>query len=311
MDVQYIDAARVVVSIGIFAVASYSDYRTRTIENHVWLIGGVAGSIFLFLHLFLISSGLIGYILSIFAIALFFIPYIDLEDYGVSETQEFYIELSLYFSLAFATFFIGIYWFAPENILSMGIVAIQVLIRVFYELNIIHGGADAKALMLIGLMFPSYPRILVLPLFVSEIPLLEQMFPFALTVLFNAVVWFIFYPLVLLIYNATRGDLKFPAALFGYKLPLESVKKKYVWLMEHPVEGKIVFRYSPDKDDDEGIKEEIIELEKLGKKDVWVTPQIPFIIPISVGLVISIIFGNVFFIITGISVLHTLLSQAH
>jgi preflagellin peptidase FlaK len=303
MDLLHIiDALRVLLAICVFGVASYADYRTRTIENHVWLIGGAAGSVLLFAHLFTISAPLLTYILALLAIALFFTPYINLERYRVSETTEMYIELTLYISIASATFLTGFYWFTPENVIPMGIVGMHVLVRAFYELNIIHGGADAKALMLISLMFPTYPQFLCIPIYKSQIPLIEQVFPFTLTVLFNAVFWFIFYPLALLVYNAAKGSIKLPQALFGYRMSIDEVKGKFVWLMEHPVDGKIITRYTPDKDEDERIAEEIAELKRMGRREVWVTPQIPFIIPIFAGLLISIVAGNILFILMGIAV---------
>lgn len=311
MFVEYIDLTRVIVSLCLFSIASYSDYRTRQIENRVWLIGGVVGSVLLFIHLLAISSSGIAYILAGLAIALFFTPYLSLERFHVSETTEIYVEVILYIGITVLTFLIGFIWFQPENGILMGIVAMQVLMRVFYELNIIHGGADAKALMLIALLFPTYPRFLVIPFAQTKIPLLETMFPFTLTVLFNAVFWFIFYPLILFIYNAAKGTPTLPQAFFGYKMSLKEVKKKFVWLMEHPVEGKIIIKYTPDKNDDENIDTEITELERMGKKDVWVTPQIPFIIPITIGLLISIILGNVFFLFIGVSEFHTFIGPMY
>ncbi|MEM3396467.1 MAG: A24 family peptidase C-terminal domain-containing protein [Thermoplasmata archaeon] len=312
MLLEYIDITRVIVALGLFSIASYSDYRTRQIENYVWLIGGAIGSLLLFSHLILISSSGIAYLLGLLAIALFFTPYISLERFGISETTEIYVEMTLYILLTALTFLIGFYWFSPENGILMGIVAMQVLMRVFYELNIIHGGADAKALMLIALLFPTYPRFLNFPLAETNISMFETMFPFALTVLLNAVFWFIFYPLVLFLYNAVKGNAKIPHAFFGYKMPVCDVKKKFVWLMEHPVNGKIVTKYTPDKDEDENIAVEVAELERLGRKEVWVTPQIPFIIPITAGLFISVILGNVFFLLIGVSSIHAFYcSQVH
>jgi len=298
--IEYIDLTRALLGLIAFTIASYADYRTRQIENDVWLFGGAIASFLLFLHLYAINAPPIAYLLSFLAVLLFFTPYISLERFGIEEKIEVYIEFFLYFLLTALTIGLGLYWFVPENGIPIGIVAMQVLFRLFYELNIIHGGADAKALMFIAILFPTYPHIYAFPIAKPLLPIFEAMFPFALTVLLNAVFWFIFYPLVLLIYNLRKGNAKFPNALFGYKLPIKEVKNKFVWLMEHPVDGKIVTRLSPAKDEDENIAREIAELERMGKKEVWVTPQIPFIIPITVGLVISIIVGNVFFILLGV-----------
>ncbi|MEM4292573.1 MAG: A24 family peptidase C-terminal domain-containing protein, partial [Thermoplasmata archaeon] len=269
-------------------------------------------SVLLFAHLLTISSSFIPYLLGFLAIALFFTPYISLERFNVPEKTEVHIEILLYLVLTSATFLIGFYWFLPENGMLMGIVAMQALIRVFYELNIIHGGADAKALMLVALLFPTYPHFFFFPLASSRIQLLETMFPFTLTVLLNSVFWFIFYPFLLFLYNAGRGNAKIPNAFLGYKIPIKEARKKFVWLMEHPVGGKVITQYMPKKDEDENIQAEIAELERLGKKEIWVTPQIPFIIPITVGLFISIAIGNILFLLLGISSFHALyFSQVH
>jgi preflagellin peptidase FlaK len=161
-------------------------------------------------------------------------------------------------------------------------------VYVLFQLRLIFGGADAKALMAIAILVPFQPKI-------SEFPIWSESFmPSSWTIFANSIILFLFIPLFLLLFNITKGNIKFPNCILGYKIYIKKAREKFVWPLEKVVGGKRKFVYMP-KDYD--VKEEIDEFEKHGINDIWVTPKIPFMIPLLVGFILTFILGDILFII--------------
>jgi preflagellin peptidase FlaK len=185
----------------------------------------------------------------------------------------------------------GIQWYQ-----LIAIPAMIVLIYVLYQFRAIYGGADAKALMALAILTPVYPRIYeVLPLVdlgYAE-STIEAMFPFMLVVLLNSVLIFLSVPIYLALLNVYRREFAFPQAFVGIKIPIEDVNKKYVWLMEKVEEGRRIIVLFPKKNR----QEDVAALKEMGVGRVWVTPKIPFMIPLTVGFILSVVVGNLIFFI--------------
>jgi preflagellin peptidase FlaK len=176
------------------------------------------------------------------------------------------------------------------------IVPIMFLIFILlYQFDIIKGGADAKALIALAILFPLYPLIDTLPLIHLPYDAAQFVLPFPLLILFNAAVLTIAVPVFLLFYNLTMKDVRFPAMLFGYKLPVAEAKNKFVWPMERIENGALKFSVFPKGS--EFTAEEFDQLTAAGLKEIWVTPKIPFLIPIAASLLFSVIIGNVLFLL--------------
>jgi preflagellin peptidase FlaK len=120
--------------------------------------------------------------------------------------------------------------------------------------------------------------------------IMEASFPFALLVLMNSVFFVVWIFIGYLLFNATRGDLKLPMALLGYRMDIEKVKDKHVWLMENVEDGRVSIVLFPKKEN----KDDVEALKELGKEKVWVTPKIPFMVPMTVGFIGSVVLGNIF-----------------
>lgn len=60
--------------------------------------------------------------------------------------------------------------------------------------------------------------------------------------------------------------------------------------MEKIKGGKRKLVYMPKNFD---IGEELAEFEKLGIKNIWVTPKIPFMIPLLAGFLVTFILGDI------------------
>jgi preflagellin peptidase FlaK len=170
------------------------------------------------------------------------------------------------------------------------------------------GGADAKALMLLSLIFPFYPTLVIggysFP--VEGVPLINL---FTFTLFGNSVLLTIIVPLGLFLYNLTRPGLgetlKDPLFMFiGYRCDIDRLEeKKHVKLIRHfeEVGGKLTgkFRGGGSKIDDEMLA---LLRSHAGKGDignkVWVTPGLPFMVPITAGFLTTVFYGDLIFRIT-------------
>ena len=158
-------------------------------------------------------------------------------------------------------------------------------VYLLFQLRLVFGGADAKALMALALLVPLQPIIYQLPLW-----RLTLAFPGSWIIFSNSVILFLFIPLGLFLYNLIHRDITFPQALLGYQMPVSEAKKKYVWPLEKIKDGKRVFSYRPTTFETD---DEIKLFEKNGIKRIWVTPKIPFMIPLLAGFIATFILGDI------------------
>lgn len=159
------------------------------------------------------------------------------------------------------------------------------LMFVLFQLRLMFGGADAKAMMAIAILVPIKPEILQFPLFKGA----AISMPGSWIVFSNSILLFLFIPLSLFIFNIIKRNIKFPHCFLGYKMSIEKAKKTFVWPLEKIVNGKRKIMRIPKEFD---IDEELKTFEKLGIKDIWVTPKVPFMIPLLAGFIATFIFGD-------------------
>jgi preflagellin peptidase FlaK len=157
------------------------------------------------------------------------------------------------------------------------------LMYLFFQMRLLFGGADAKALMALAILVPIQPII-------GGFPVWQSFLPGSWSIFANATILFLFIPLSLLIYNVGTRNLRFPHCLLGYMTTVEKAKQKFVWPLEKIKDGKRRLMYMPKHFD---IDEELTEFEKLGITEIWVTPKIPFMIPLLAGFVVLFFFGDI------------------
>ncbi len=174
---------------------------------------------------------------------------------------------------------------------GFGVLFVVLLTYLFYYLGLLKGGADAKALIAIAFLAPGYPTSGGLPLILIEPRVLgafEVFFPFALSTLMNAALLLVFLPLYFLVINVRRGDFRWPQAFLGYKAPIDDLPR-FVWVLQEAVEGRVRYYAFPKKKDD---RAHVEVLRDIGVQRIWVTPQIPFLVPIAIAFILTFIVGN-------------------
>lgn len=172
------------------------------------------------------------------------------------------------------------------------LIFIPIMIGFFYvlfQLRLIFGGADAKALMALSILTPLQPSI-------NNFPIYGSLPVFMWSIFSNSVLLFLLIPLSLLVFNIVKRNLEFPYCFLGYKMSVRKARETFVWPLEKIKDGKRKFMYMP-KDFD--VDEELEEFEKIGIERIWVTPKIPFMIPLLAGFIVSFIIGDILFHLMG------------
>jgi len=151
------------------------------------------------------------------------------------------------------------------------------------------GGGDGKILMGLGALLPSLPGK-------------EYAFGlFPVSVFDNALIISLFLPIAILIYNLFRKDSpkeydsgklkKILAMMVGYRLKTDKLSDKFYPLEEFKKGKRVIRLFIGDLDFDvKKYKEELIEK---GIDNLWATPGLPFIVPITFGYFIAVLFGDI------------------
>jgi preflagellin peptidase FlaK len=160
-----------------------------------------------------------------------------------------------------------------------------VLVYAFFQLRLLFGGADTKALMALAILVPIQPLI-------GAFPLWRSFLPGSFCIFLNALLLFLFIPVSLFLFNIGKRNFRFPHCLLGYVVSVEKAKQTFVWPMEKIQDGKRKLVYMPTDFD---VDEELAEFEKLGIKEIWVTPKVPFMIPLLAGFLATFILGDILF----------------
>ena len=258
---QVFDGARIILCLSFLVYASWSDYKTREVSNKVWAILGPLSLALTTFQFMVFSSQPLELIIS------------------------YVLSFAIISGLAIAVFYVGGF-----------------------------GGADAKALMCIALALPIYPNYL-LP---QPEGFISPLFP--LTIFTNSVLLgalSVFYALFRNVFWITKNSngifeglekesfgRKILALVSGYKMNISKLKMGHTYPLEdieinnEGVKKRKLLVFPNDEERDE-ILERItknIENEKLNGW-VWSTPGLPLLIFITAGLIISLVYGDLVWIL--------------
>lgn len=177
---------------------------------------------------------------------------------------------------------------------------------IFHRMNLF-GGADAYALMIISAFIPVYP---IIPLAgYPAIPI------FPLSVLLNASLLALLAPVCLFAYNVAKGNrAPLPYLFLGYPVAGDRISDAFGIVMEEIElqDGRLVRKfigigdslgrmvkgknriYTKDlKVHPDQYHAELAMYRRAGK--VWISYGIPFMIPITAGIIIAAVIGDLFY----------------
>jgi preflagellin peptidase FlaK len=188
----------------------------------------------------------------------------------------------------------------------------------FTRFNLV-GMADTKALILITVLIPCFP---VVPLFGYPIFGFPPYVFLPFSVLFNAVVINLILPLGFFVMNIIKGNrAPLPYLFLGFPVKGDTIADEFGIIMEEFTEedghlnrkfigvgsalkdlvsgGKRVYTKSL-KEHPEKYRKELVLYKKAGT--VWISYGVPFLLPITGGLISALIIGDIFNILLRILV---------
>ena len=278
---------RIALALAIMVAASVSDWRSRTASDGHWYIMGAGGSLLFGVQL-LDEGASWTFLVCLVLITLVFADLLR-DRRGMFEEGVNVAPLLLY-ALTFLAFgYLSLEHFGEGRYWTMiSIPLLIVFFFVMYQLNVIKGGADAKALIALSLVFPIYPELAGLPVMELNDPAALTMLPFPVLVLFNGAILTLLVPVGMLLLNIARRDIRFPLMLFGTRMTIEDAKKKHVWPMERVADGKVRTALFSSQDDEIDWD----ALQAAGVDRPWVTPKVPFLVPLTLAVPFSLLMGN-------------------
>ncbi len=173
---------------------------------------------------------------------------------------------------------------------------------VFFRLGLF-GAADAKALICIAVLFPTQPGFIIFshnfPLFDATVPVV---FPFALTVLLNAAVLALAVPISLFFRNLRSLGLKefmrnAAMCFVAYRVNIDGLRSDRFARLTHAYEeinGHLARRYSLggiSLNSDTVQRLKAYHREEKVAAEVWMTPELPFILFIALGFLAGCLLG--------------------
>ncbi|MGA1821135.1 MAG: prepilin peptidase [Thermoplasmatota archaeon] len=282
----------------VLCAAAISDIKTRRVSDRYWILLLAASAPLLLVEIYHMGGAekplsflLLGLPIGFMVFALYGYPEIREIMEGKFEDIIFGI---VYLGAAAATIIGAIY--GDRSLL--GRIAFSSLFMLIYFIlysvpiagvRIIHGGADAKCMISLAAVFPWYGEKLPIwtgPFYdlVIDHTATEFIFPFHFSVMLNgALVTVVFLALFLPVMNMIRGRFH-PVRMFtSYVLDVDDLAGRFVWVYIEE-DGK---RRKVDP-----TPEVIRDLVEDGKKEVRVTPKIPFIVSLALGFAAQVVFGN-------------------
>jgi len=165
-------------------------------------------------------------------------------------------------------------------------------VELSWRMRLLHGGADAKALMIVAIALPWWPEIGVLGA--------SSMIPPMVSVLVWSAAGFLLLPIRTIVTNVSNG-VKSPINMIWHseKWSFDKIIGKQVWILSEVIEGtdgtrQISVRMRPRriKENTETIAAKIEELAQMGETEAWITKKHPFLIYILPSIPLTVIFGD-------------------
>lgn len=273
------------ITMAVLISAGLRDWKEREVSDEHWMIIGVFGLILLVIHSIYLTGFRWEYLCLIAGTAMILLDLFSDKEFN---PLVFYLIMGI-------LFIVPLYSNMSEDIMRAW-ATIPVCYAIFlgmYMFNIVRGGADAKCLIVLSMMFPMYPHFFGLPIIGVPDTVVSQVFVASISILFLAAVMTALMAVYFFAKNVKAKD--YSKKMFsGYSMKLTDARSAKVWPLEDAVNGETISISIPDDSD---ICEIYDRLAEAGYENVRVTPMIPFIIPIAIATFVIIILGNPLFFI--------------
>ena len=279
---------RLAPAIIVLAYASVLDWRTRRVPNTYWIALSLVGLALIPIQLLVDEADPKFLLIMVPILVILSDVYWGSEKDGPVAK---YMPVAKYAVAVVAIVALVYLWGTDGYFQHFLVVPIMMLLIVaMYMLDVIRGGADAKALLSLSILFPFYPVLGSFPILHGDAPSAEIIFPFSFVILITAAVLVVLLPLGFLAKNLASRDFQFPLAFLGYRMESAEIGKSHVWLMERIQDGRHATSTRTRRDEDLG--KEVEALSKAGYERIWITPKIPFIVPMTASIILSAVIGN-------------------
>ena len=267
MDVLFTSAAA--VSVMSLAYASVCDLRYREISDTPWRFISSVGVLSVGLTALRDGAGVLPVTASVSALFIFGCLTVDKHPLIMAAISVLF-PLSAYLTGADA-------WAMQVSLSPVFVVLFYVL----YLSGAVTGGADAKCLMALSIMFPASFG----PLFSGHADpgITGFLFPPPVQVLFMSCLITVVAGGAWILYK--RRSLALPLSS-DYRISIEEARRSHVWVMEDVSEGRII--RTDRSEDRDGVCD---RLGVYGAEDVLVSPMFPFIVPITVSVAVLLLTG--------------------
>jgi len=294
-DSTLLDAGAVLLVVGL-GFGAITDARTREVPEGLWVVLTLAGAV---LGGLAVAAG--GWVPTVFWVvgaAFVFQHLVPWDEAFGGEWRADLVELAIYLGVL-ALFGAGVVLdglgptAVPVN--ALAVVLTVLFARGLFEAGVLFGGADAKAVMVAGLLVPFFP----IPLWMVPRGILPitSVIPFAVDLLMDAALLSVVVPLALAVLHLARGEFRARDGFTTYMIPVAALPHQFVWVRDerYPVdpvaEGEIETSAGDQK-----WREHIAEdLRGRGISRVRVGPQLPFVVLLFAGALAALAFGNLIF----------------
>lgn len=198
-----------------------------------------------------------------------------------------------------ATGMVALYWTTLSGLLVIFVIDLG------WRLRLIHGGADAKALMWVAILIPNWSTMPVITDYNRDIIL---QLPPAISLLMWGGLTFLLIPVVLVIRNLVQGNVKSLGDLrmFWHStvMDLDKVQQSHVWLLTSMIEmpdGQMSVyhrtrapRRTPTEQE---LSEQLATLQDNNIEEVWVSYKLPLLVFLFPVIIPMAVFGDITVII--------------
>ena len=276
---------------------AYADLRWREVSDRLWIVLGALGAV---LGVVVESErGPLAVALWV-VVSAFVLEHMIPWDVALERRAEGLpgiLEVLLYVGVGGLLTAVGFLDGVGPSGLPLTVIAVYASVlfaRLLFEVRILYGGADAKALMVGGVLVPLDATPLVaLPVTATTI---LAIYPFTISLLMDAAIFSAGVPIYLALRNAARGEFEFPRGFTGYRLDVDDLADRFVWLRDPTFGGPSEEAEVETSEDDRALRRrQQAELKARGVTRVWVTPQLPFVVFLAAGTLAAVVLGNIVF----------------